>query len=216
MSKDMIEEFRKQVYDQAVSLGRDPVVAEAIAAQAILDRLEVSESGYAVGQSEDFAVEQVRELRFEMSSFSVDQSEGGGVVAEYILVAPSDDEMGQSFDPLVFPAYAEQINAGEVHGYIDDHGEFRATLNRDGSKSVTEWVRARVEMGRLFITTKLKAGFEWVADKFKAVSIEAVVPVSQTKIVGKKRKYSGGKVKGFAFTNRPKNSDHKQVSVSKK
>lgn len=211
----LVEEFRNGVYTQAIELGRSHEVAEAMAAQAVLDRLQLSEAGFAVGQSEDFVATPVRTLDFEMSTYSVSQDVDGGVIADYILLAPSDDELGQSFDPAAFPAYAAMINEGNVHGYIDDHGEFRATLDRDGSKSVTEWVRARVEMGRLFITTKLKAGYEWVADKFRAVSIEAVVPVSQTKVVGGKRKYSGGKVKGFSFTNRPKNADHKRVRVQK-
>jgi hypothetical protein len=211
-----VESFKSGVYQQAVDSGLSHDVAEAVAAQAVLDRLKVSEAGFAVAQTDDFATAPVEELYFEMTARHVDQDADGGVTAEYILLAPSDDELGQSFDPAVFGAYAAMINAGGVHGYVDDHGEFRATHERDGSKSVTEWVRARVEAGRLFITTKLKAGYEWVADKFRAVSIEAVVPVSQTKVIGGKRKYSGGVVKGFAFTNRPKNSDHKRISVRKK
>lgn len=212
---DVVTDFREGVYQQARSAGHDHITADAIAAQAVIDRVTSSPAGFAVGQSEDFIPQETRELRFEITSYHVDQSEGGGVIVDAVLLDTTDDEILQSFDPAVFPIYAQMINAGLVQGYIDDHGDFRTTQDRDPSKSVTEWVKARVELGKLFISTKLKAGYEWVADKFKAVSIEAIVPKKQTRIAGNRRQYAGGVVKGFAFTNKPKNKDHKVVRVKK-
>lgn len=207
------KQFEEQVKAQALQAGYSEELATAMAAQAVLDRVATGPAGFAVAETKNFTMSTVYELNFEISDYRVDQSEGG-VLVDAVLMDTGFDVIDQAWDASAFNDFAMMINAGGIHGYIDEHGEFRATKQRDATKSVTEWVRARVEQGKLYITTKLKEGFEWVADRFRAVSVEAIVPKSKARVENGKRIFSGGEIKGFVFTNKPKNPSHRAQKIS--
>lgn len=208
----LIEEFWDGVYEQAVSRGHSPYDAERIAALAVLNRLERSEAGFAVAQTTDFVPQKVYCFELEAKNYRVDQAEGGGVVVEAVLTSTVRDVEGQRFSVEALHEFARQINERGVGAYLDGHKQFRLVKDRLSSNSVTEWVKARVDNELLIITAKLKRGFEWVADRFNAVSIETIVPGDKALFDGSTRTFTGGFVKGFVFTNTPKNPVHKILS----
>jgi hypothetical protein len=209
----IIKEFHDGVRRQAISGGMTAELADRIAAQAVLDRVHTSEVGFAIAQSSDF--EPIEYHTFEVRNIRIDQSEDGGVIVDAVLTSPEEDEVGNSFDEAALKKYEELINAGLVGGYEDDnHRGFREKRTRDINTSVTEWVKARVEAGRLWISAKLKKGHEHLAEKFKFLSGEYEFGKSERKVIAPgKRKVTGGTLAGFIFTNKPKQSMNRIVNV---
>lgn len=209
---DLINDFKTGVYEQAILHGNDVETAEKIAAQAVLDRLEPSEAGWAVAQTEAFEPIMLYNYEFKLTNIHVDQAFGTGTVIEAVLGSTTEDVAGQKFTEEALREFAEQINEGGVGGFIDEHRTFRVEGDRLTANAVTDWVRARVEDGMLKITTKLKQGYEWIASQFNSVSLEAVIPRQNTLIQGNKKLFlGGGFLKGFVFTNNPKNPLHRIV-----
>lgn len=207
-----IKDFEDGVRNQAISYGYDEVTASKVAAQAVIDRLQPSEAGFAIAQTDDFVTSNTFTYEFQLTNFRVDQSMNSGVVIEAVLGSTSEDSTGQAFSEDILYEFAQQINDGAIGGFVDEHASFRATKDRLASDSVTDWVKAKVSNGALMITAKLRQGFEWVANRFDSVSLEAVVPKAKTLIQGSKKTFlGGGMLKGFVFTNNPKNKLHRIV-----
>lgn len=209
---NLIKEFKESVYNQSILHGMTEEVAEKVSAQAVLDRLEKSEAGFAIAQTADFEPTTTYHYEFKLTNIRVDQAMNTGTVIEAVLGSTTEDVAGQKFTEEALIEFADQINAGGIGGFIDEHRNFRVEGERLSSNAVTDWVRARIEDGVLMISAKLKQGFEWIAGAYDAVSLEAVIPKTRTLIQGNKKLFMGGGfLKGFVFTNNPKNPLHRIV-----
>jgi hypothetical protein len=209
-----ITKFQKSVYEQAKASGHDQETSLRVASLAVLSRLNYVGEGFAVAQTKNFSNKTTKLYRFDIKNVGVDQGIGSGVVIDAILASPEPDIAGQSFTEEALTEFAEQINANGLGGYVDEHFAFRNEGKRSLGSSVTEWVKARVEGGRLWITAKIKTGFEWVADTFEALSLEAFIPKTRTLLNGNNKTFlGGGIIKGFVFTNNPKQPLNRIVDV---
>ena len=209
-----VQEFYDGVKKQAIASGQNYSVSEAVAASAVLSRLSVIGDGYAIAQTANFPGAETKLYKFTVQNISVDQALNKGTVIEAILASPEEDIAGQSFTIEALTEFAAQINATQIGGFVDEHSQFRNEGKRSQGSAVTEWIRARIQDGRLWITTKLKDGFEWVADTFDALSLEAFIPKTRTLVTGNKKTFlGGGIIKGFVFTNNPKQPLNRIVDV---
>lgn len=207
-----IKQFHRGVYNQARIAGYDKDVASRVAAMAVASRLTESD-GVLVAQTSDFTNQATKLYKFDIKSVRVDQAEGNSVIVDAILASPETDIAGQSFSDSALRSFANQINTDGIGGFLDEHKAFRDEGERNKAQSVTEWVKARVEGGRLWITAKMKAGYEWVVNKFHSLSLEAAIPVTQALMQGHTKKFFGGTLKGFVFTNRPKQPMNRITNV---
>jgi hypothetical protein len=209
-----IRTFHRGVYNQARISGHDESTAAKVAALATLSRMKYVGEGIAVAQESDFTNCTTKLYSFDIKTIRVDQAGEKGVIVDAILASPEPDMHNQAFSTKALEGFAHQINTQGIGGYTDEHKKFRETKERNMTESVTEWVTARVENGRLWITAKMKTGYEWVVDKFRALSLEALFPVDQALIQGKKTTFMGGGVlKGFVFTNKPKQPMNRITNV---
>lgn len=209
-----IHEFQKGVYQQARAAGHDEDTALKVASLATLKRMSYVGEGFAIAQTKNFSNHTTKLYRFDIKNVGVDQAIGQGVVIDAILASPEPDIAGQSFTEEALVQFADQINANGIGGFVDEHYGFRQDGKRSMGDSVTEWVKARVESGRLWITAKIKQGYEWVVEKFEALSLEAFIPKTQTVVQGNTKKFlGGGIIKGFVFTNNPKQPMNRIVDV---
>ena len=212
----MIKEFKQDVYEQAVQKGYDHTIATQVAARAVLNRLS-KEEGLVVAETADFTPTEYTNLTFTINEFTVDEAEGGGtIVVASLLNSLMPNELNQRWTQRALERVNEQINAGGVHAYApDEHGEFRKTGERNADTAITEWVRSKVVQGSLIIEAKLKKGWEWVADMYKQVSIEARVPKSGTSKKGSELLIDEASVVGFVFTQKSKNPLNRVLQVVK-
>lgn len=209
-----ITKFQRGVYTQARSAGHDQETSLRVACMAVLARTSYVGDGFAIAQTKNFQSTTTKLYKFDIQNIHIDQAIGSGVVIDAILASPEADIAGQSFTEEALVEFAEQINANGIGGFVDEHYGFRNDGKRSLGSSVTEWVRARVEGGRLWITAKIKSGYEWVTESFSALSLEAFIPKTRTIISGNNKKFlGGGIIKGFVFTNNPKQPMNRIVDV---
>jgi hypothetical protein len=209
-----ITKFQKGVYEQARIAGHDQETSLRVASLAVLSRVSYAGEGFAVAQAKNFSNYTTKLYKFQIENIGVDQAIGSGTVIDAILASPEPDGAGQAFTLEALSEFAHQINANGLGGFVDEHYGFRNDGKRSIGDSVTEWVRARVENGRLWVTAKIKSGYEWVVEKFSALSLEAFIPKNRTRIDGNTKTFlGGGIIKGFVFTNSPKQPMNRIVDV---
>lgn len=209
----IIKDFHTGVYNQAISAGKAHDVASLIADAALLDRVKKSDAGFGIAQAAD--VQPRLYYTFHVNSVRVDQSAGGGMVLDAVLVTPGEDSGGQFVDQAAIQEFADSINSADIAGFADPkHSTWRVEKQRISSNGITEWVKARVEDGQVWITAKIKAGYEWIVHKFPYLSMEAAVPANKFVKDGKLSRILGGAIRGFVFTDQPKNYLNRIVTVT--
>lgn len=211
-----VKEFKKGVYDQAISKGYAPSQARAIAAKAVISRLH-KEEGAVVAESDEFEPVEYVDLVFDDNNYSVDESAGSGVIVTASLMNDSlPNSQGKKWTSKAIRQINDYINTNGLAVFApDEHSEWRKSGTRENSESIAEWVTSKVVDGSLIVQTKLKQGWEWVADKFSQVSIEAKVPLSKTRTENGVELIDEALPVGFIFTNKSKNPLNRVISVVK-
>ena len=211
-----IQDFKESVKSQAIDNGYDQAIAEAVAAKAVLNRLE-REDGLVVAESDSFEPSEYSTFTLSVDTITVDESEGAGTVVTASLAnSIIPNELGFQWTNKALQSFSNQINNGNVKVLApDEHGEWRATGTRDNSESIADWVTSTVVDGSLVVKTKLKQGWEWVADKFSQVSIEARVPRNKIREQNGVKLIDEAQAVGFIFTPKSKNPLNRVLSVVK-
>lgn len=211
-----VEEFRESVKSQAIDNGYDQAIADAIAAKAVLNRLD-REEGLVVAESDAFEPQEYSTFSMDVESITVDESQGAGTVVTMSLansIIPNNQ--GFQWTNAALQSFSNQINAGSVKVLApDEHGEWRATGSRENSETIADWVTSKVVDGSLIVKTKLKQGWEWVADKYSQVSIEAKVPRNKIREQNGTKLIDEAHAVGFIFTPKSKNPLNRVLSVVK-
>lgn len=156
--------------------------------------------------------------RFELAqndNLFIQKGKDGEYYLEGVLSDNKMDSMGKKFTPETLKDFAHQINKRGIFGGIT-HGEWDSLkmkyshLSEDEfiekalneRKGILKVIKAVFDKGKLWIKALIDKRYLNHVNKFKSMSIEALIP----KKYQQGDQYTGGTVLGLALDNSPVNS----------
>lgn len=206
-------EFYQQVYDEAMSGGRDDALASKIAWTATRSRM-TEVGGQLVCNSESFSVPRLFTFTFDIEperEFIVMNSDTGELELDAVLATtePRTPD-GKYFTEVELEELAMQINEegstlpdvdhatlqSIVAKYGGDYDKIVAELKRE--KGIFKNIKAAVKNGKLWVRAQLDKRYKNYTEQFRGLSIEAIGHTTKQGRVTKPRYL------GFTFTNTPR------------
>lgn len=223
MSKEVLLNAYDKVYAKALEFADEDIAAE-VAYDWLQARLTPTNEGF-VANSEDFVGTQILSLALEpMELEFITNSVDGDIVLNATLSSVDQwvDSMGNgiglSYTEECLKDFESQINTNGLTLPDIDHKEFDLILSQFSDpqdimseiakrKGLLRNIQAKYNEGKLYIQAKLDKRYKNFADHYKSLSLEALAKREGGK-------YTGGKILGFTFTNKPKITAAKVISVN--